>query len=749
MIGLDRGRARAGLILLVWAVVVSIVLSWRLMVGGMTFDTNIRSILPKPAAAAGAQAAVGELTSNLENRIALLVSGDDAETASKARQDLKERLIESGLFVDDRASGAQTARWIFENRREILCEASAEDFDAQAAQQVWNRALAQVYGVGTPVSGAHLRADPFLLTYRLANCLSAGMGAGVQDNSLISGRLTQSASSLATQEAITELIGSWQADWSSENLTLDRLGVVFHAANAARSARTEISLIGGVGLLGVILLFLFAFRRVSSIALVVALIGISFVTGFALTALVFGTIHLLVLVFAAMLVGVVSDYAVHTLAARASNHWPDDRSSRKLIAKPLTVSMLTTVAGFSGLWFLGLSIFAQLAVFAAGGVITAWFMVQYVLIPLDLRPRNVERAHDNWTRRVAMVARLMPQRIVLVGLGSVLLGATIGGVLFHTTLDDVRQFQPRDPGLLAEEDAVLDVMGVSSSQRYLVSYGHTLDEAKQAEEAVLRSLEAGDTTGPAYSRFDPSEETRAANRAAISTQLEAVYLDQARAQFGIEADEAPESDNETAEQPDWLDSLHLQTADGKHYLVAQLTRADVDLSAFSDRARVVDVAGTYSDAFAAYRAFAAWALLIASIIAVLIVLAIYRNARAVLIIACPCAAMLGGIFIPALFGMPISFFSVAAGMVLFGIGIDYAAFFWEAREKRENWTLASVLVGALTTELSMGLLGLSATFPVKSFGVTVAVGVICALIYTMLVFDQHHLEGKTDGSEIL
>lgn len=726
-------RARAGLLFALWLALAGAIVAIRLSTGA-GFDTNIRSILPEDRLSPGAQAAVSELTGSFADRVAFLVRAEDPGIAEEARTDLAARLTGSGLFLDDQASGEETARWIFANRNELLCEERPEDFTDETARRVWQQALGRVYGVGTPVSGDLLRADPFLLTLRLADCLSAGIGA--KEPGLLSGRLTEPASSLATQDALTALIAGWQAEWGDSGVELARMGTVFHAAHAAGSARGEISRVGGLGLFGVIALFLFAFRRPSAILLVAALIGASFLTGLAVTLLLFPQVHLLVLVFAAMLVGIVSDYAVHALAARASHGWPEAKASRALIFRPLTVSMLTTMAGFAGLWLLGLSLFAQLAVFAIAGILAAWALVLYVLVPLDLAPRAGAAAAQDWSERVDAVARYVPARRLLIFACAALLLATLLGALRVTTLDDVRQFQPRDPGLMAEEETVLAALGAGNGQLYLVSEGDSLDAAKLAEESTIGLLGSDRVSGVAYTRFDPSMERRQATGQVLQTRLETPYLGEALEQFAIElAEEA--SNPVPATRPAWLEELHVETANGRHYLIAQLkAEPGMALSLSSPDAQIVDVAQTYSDAFAAYRRLAGWALGLASLVAIVVVGLIYRTLRAALIVACPAAAMLGGIFIPSLLGVPISFFSMAGAMVLFGVGIDYAAFFYEARGKRENWTLAAVLISALTTELSMGLLCYSETFPVRSFGLTVAVGVLCALTYAMLVFGQ-------------
>ncbi|MAP94802.1 MAG: lipoprotein transmembrane [Ponticaulis sp.] len=724
-------QKRAFIIFAALILICSSFLAIRFSTPNPIFDTDIQSILPHADDQRLDQQISEALSSTFADRVAFLIDGDDPEQVKAARDDLNQRLTSSQIFLDDQADADVTGQWVFQNRREILCEASADEFTDEAAAQVWNSAVGQVFGVGTPVSGDILRADPFLLTFRLSDCLSGELGNTSQQAGLLTGRLTTPAGSFETQAAVSDILSEWQARWLNDDVTMARLGSVFHAEHGATSAKQEISIFGSISLIGVIFIFLYAFRRVRSLVLVTLLIGSSILTGLSVTLLVFSQIHLLVLVFAAMLVGIVADYAVHAMAARFSNDWPDPRTSRAFIRRPLTVSMVTTVAGFAGLWFLGVGMFAQLAVFAVSGILTAWLLVQWVLIPFDAPPSNTPKASESWRDRANTAARILNWRPALVVCAVLLVGMTIFGLFRYSVLDDVRQFQPRDAQLMAEEARVSEAMNAGQAGRYLVSVGDTLEEARQAEESAIEEIGRDKLIGFSFTRFDPSAEKRAAARQAIETRLETPYLSRAQATFGLPtlSAEAPT----TPQRPGWLDQLHVELPSGKHALIAQLAIFETSPPDLGPNAQLIDITQTYSDAFAKYRHLTSLSLGIATLIAMIVVFLIYRRPRSLLIVLCPFAAVLGGIFIPCLFGIPVSFFSIAGGMVLFGIGVDYAAFFWEARSTGENWTLPSVLIGAATTEVSMGLLSLSKTFPVQSFGITIAIGVICAFCYTIVL----------------
>jgi hypothetical protein len=87
----------------------------------------------------------------------------------------------------------------------------------------------------------------------------------------------------------------------------------------------------------------------------------------------------------------------------------------------------------------------------------------------------------------------------------------------------------------------------------------------------------------------------------------------------------------------------------------------------------------------------------------------------------------------------LGFLPIAALVLIFGLGLDYIFFMSDKRTgKDKNITRFAVFLSFLTTALSFGILSLSSFTPVNIFGFTVAVGIIAAFIFAML------LQGKID-----
>jgi predicted exporter len=485
------------------------------------------------------------------------------------------------------------------------------------------------------------------------------------------------------------------------------------------------TLIGAIGTIGVALLFFAVFRTLRSVIQALVLVGIGLTAGLGATLAVFPSIHVLVFVFAAMLVGIVSDYAVHTLASGPATGWTGTRERIGLVGRPITVSMITTVLGFGGLAIFGVPLFQQVALLSGVGIITAWAFVLFVLVPADRAPRNAAALAAWWTRLEDMRAGLRIPQWLSWGVAALMTGLAVWGAMNFRTLDDVRQFQPRSADLAAEEEKVRAAGYDGSGVSFLLSRGATLEEAREREEAALASAPA-EVNLLASTRFDPSAKRRAANAGALGAAVYEPHLAAHAARLGLDPEAVDTSSTPDAPPPAWLESLRGE-ASGTYFLVAPVLGSTGWAGPDVEGVWLVDPAQQYSEAFRAYSGYALIALAAAFLCGLAAVLLVYRRLAAISILVPAVAAVVLALLVQVAIGFPLTFFSYAATLVLVGVGVDYAAFQWEAGERNDRWTSVAVAVDAATTLLSMGLLILSSTYPVRSFGLTVTIGIVAAL----------------------
>jgi predicted exporter len=91
-------------------------------------------------------------------------------------------------------------------------------------------------------------------------------------------------------------------------------------------------------------------------------------------------------------------------------------------------------------------------------------------------------------------------------------------------------------------------------------------------------------------------------------------------------------------------------------------------------------------------------------------------------------------------GVTLNLFHVLALLLVLGIGIDYSIFFAESQNERDT-TMLAVILSTITTLLSFGLLALSQTAAIRSFGIVVSIGMVCALLFSPLA--QPRVSKKT------
>lgn len=692
---------------------------------GSPIDTDIQSVLPPHAEASAVDAAIDQSSAALSGRVAFLVAASDPDTAQRAASDLESRLTAQGVYRPALEEAEETGRWLFANRDELLCMPPSE-FDEAAAQQTRRQALAQVYSVTGAVNGDLLRADPFLRTIELAECLAPPLpSGGAAGRVLVSGRLTQSAYQLDVQTRMQDALTAFEDEWSGQGVDVARTGAVFFAAAAADQSKTDITRIGAIGAIGMVALFAFVFLRLKAALAAIGVVAYGLIVGIGAALLVFQSVNVLVFVFAAMLVGIASDYAIHALATGPATDWASAEERRRRLFRPTLVSLVTTVLGFAALALFGIPLLQQVAVMAAAGLFAAWAFVLYVIVPLDKAPANPERHAGQWRRLSDLRLRTHIPKPLLIGAAVILAALSIYGATRLTFADDVRTFQPRPADLLADETELAETGVNPSTGAFLYSEGASPDEARIAEAAALDTLPE-DVSVLALSRFDPPTATRTAARQALDRELYQPLLAAHLDQLGLDPGTFPAPRDESVAPPSWFAPLE-GLAGGRSFLVAPVTSGALPDGIEASGATFIDPVQRYSQAFATYRGFAGWALLAAVIGAAIVVVGVYRSPRALIIVACPTLALGVAVLAPAAFGVPVNFFTLAAGLVLLGVGLDYAAFEWEAGEKGERWTSLAVLMDAITTFLSMGLLTLSATIPVQSFGMTIAIGVVAAL----------------------
>ncbi len=339
-------------------------------------DTDIMALVPQDQRDPVLAASIGRAATLVGSRIGLLVRHQDPALREAAAADLRNALVATGLFVPADDEGAALGRYLFAQRAQLLCPADRALLEDGQGGVLAQQALAQIYAPLVPVSGELLRADPLLLTLRLADCWSPPAGRS-EDGTLVAGRLTVSPYGFDAQARIEAVIADWRAMQAGTGVTLARFGALFHGAAAAERARSEIAWVSGIAVLGVLALFLTLFASLRAALLALVAMAVGSVGGLAACLALFAHVHALALLFGAAMSGIAVDYAIHVMVAGLGAHGPGNPA--RAIARPLLVSLLTTLAGFACLLLSGIGVMQQIAVFGGSAIVLAFGFCRFVL----------------------------------------------------------------------------------------------------------------------------------------------------------------------------------------------------------------------------------------------------------------------------------------------------------------------------------------------------------------------------------
>jgi predicted exporter len=516
-----------------------------------------------------------------------------------------------------------------------------------------------------------------------------------------------------------------------------RAGVPLHAEAAAARAHWEINIIGWGSLAAVLLLAWLAFGSLWPRLLVIVSLLVGCLVALSVTAWVFGKVHLLTLVFGASLMGVAEDYGTYWFAARQGNRADTHWALLRRLWPGLCLALATSALAYLAMGLVPFPGLRQMAVFSAVGL-TAAFVTVLCWFPWLSRSARPDTAFARWVETTLRFFPRVSKSWQWYAAGALALAAIAAG-LWQLRIDDsLRSLQASPHQLIAQQIEASRILDLPSPAQFFLIQGDNAEQVLQREEALtsrLRTLQAQDriTGWRALSDWLPSQR-RQTQDAALTAKVERAVLGQVGAAVGQPLQRAtfaaqPLLLSEFLAAPVsrpvrslWIGKLDNQVA--SVVMIAGLSTATLDVvRAQADNlpgVRWVDRTADFSHLLGHYRKIMT-NLLLVSVAVVFIVLAVRyrRNAWRVLL-----PTVLAGLLALAVLGWigePLQLFNVLALLLLLGVGVDYAIFLIEQDDAPHAWL--AVCLGAASTSLSFGLLGLSATPALHAFGLTLLLGI--------------------------
>lgn len=718
-------------------------------------DSDVMALLPDTQHDALVTRANENMAKAATRDVVILIGSKDAEAVKSAASVFDTRIKETkGLLRAQTVSEADTQAaldFYARYRDRLLTPQQKQTLGQSSSDELLQASMQRLYGVGASSGLSSWISDPLALS---ADWWQSRLGEGMtQEDGFV---LTQardktwvvlqyeselSAFQLDGVAHIQQLIDSAGNDAKRLHPDIEILnaGVPLHAEAAAVRANWEINTIGYGSLAAVMLLVFFAFMKFRPLFLVSGSLLIGVAAGISVTALIFGKVHLLTMVFGASLVGVAEDYGIHYFSSRQGN--PDTKPfpMMRFLLPGMWLAFITSALAYLSLGMAPLPGLQQMAVFSAVGLLAAFLTVVCWFPYLDKQAPKRSWLSDKISGSLKTWPRWQWQKTShkLFGLATLLLIA-FGFSGLHTE-DSLRQLQSSPASLIKQQKDISEILGLPSPAQYVLVTGTSEEHLLQTEEnlkPVLDSLVEAKTIRSynAISDWVPSAKQQSENRKLIA-DAENKVLRGISASLGEELERQPSSETPfTFKQ--WLplkftaamQAQYLGEADGKWGSVVMINGLDsgqslARLARETNKipgVKMIDRSGEISSLLTHYRSKMTLLLFVGYILVALALWHRYKSQawRAMLPTV---IAALASLSASAWLGEPVQLFTVLAHFLILGTGVDYGIFLLEHHTDPSSWL--AVCLGAASTLLAFGLLALSATPALHTFGLSMLFGV--------------------------
>ncbi|MBF0460370.1 MAG: hypothetical protein HQL87_03150 [Magnetococcales bacterium] len=729
---------------------------------GFPVETDLSSLLPTEEQDPWRKIAKDAVLKEISSRITLLVGHEDGASARAAAQRLRQALEQTGMIVPDLPApetAKELASLYFPHRNSLLSDADRRALlDKREERPLVARTLGQLFGLAGTVDSRLLAQDPFFLlpsfllhlptpSRRLTRVAGELQTTGEGKTwILVSGKLTGSPYATAFQQpfmtAWTTATTEAKQHWPSVQFL--RMGAIFYAQAGTEQAIGDSSRIAGVSLLLTVLLFVVTFRGLQPLLFSLFAIANGLAAGFVVCLILFDHLHAVVLLLGSTLIGVAVDYSLfyftQSFSTRAA---PAARLAKTQVG--LLLGMLTTLLGYACLAVSPFPGLYQAALFSMAGLLASFLTVVILFPRWDRTPLQTMPSFllflVEWLAR-PWVDKAPARRRLLVG---TLLLLALAGVGRFAVDDDIRRQQQPSPLLQEEQKRVQQLTGWGQTTQFFLVEGKDDEEALQRQESLADRLFQMVADGVLESwfgtaRFVPSRHRQEENRQLVSARLGSAGLAALHEQTGLTFVLPPTP-------PHYLTLDHLFAA-GTIPLLRETRLQDPDTGRIGhliflvglqqveslrrgteglEGVRFVDPSADFSTLLGRYRERALVLLSLAVLLTMPMLIGRYGWRQGLRAMLPPLTSCVLTPFLLALVGIPFSFFSAIALVLVFSAGIDYTVFCAEAGYP-DPPMLAGVCLAALTALFSFGLLAWSQTAAMQAFGGAMFIGVVIALL---------------------
>jgi len=750
------------------------------------FTTDLSAFLPS-SPTPEQQLLMDQISDGLASRLILVgIEGADAPTRARLSRQIAQQLRADPAFVSvnngEPVNSERDRAYLFDHRYLLSPTVAPERFSADGLHAALSDSIDLLASPAGLLVKSLLPRDPTGEMLQLLEQFDSGTQPPLVEGAWASRDGTRALLLMQTRAAGSDIDAQQramaairlafdqalnQAPGATASAQLVMTGPGVFSVTSRDTIKRQVTRLSLISLALIATLLLLVYRSFSALALGLLPVISGALAGIAAVSLGFGAVHGITLGFGTALIGEAVDYSIYLFVQSEQNR-ADHQSWIKRFWPTIRLGVLTSIAGFASLLLSGFPGLAQLGLYAIVGLIAAATVTRFVLpalLPATFRIHDVSAIGSTLSRVARRAAALRwPAAIVLLAACTIV-------VANRASLwdDTIASLSPVSQAEVELDTRLRADMGAPDVRYLVVVSGANQESVLRAAERVSTLLqtfvEQGELAGfETPSRYLPSLATQRARqeslppRPLLETRLaQAVQGLPVRAQLFMPfLDDTDDARGQPLLQPTDLqqtsmamavDALLIQQHGQWRALLPLTAPEGVDIDADPIRAALsampdvlfVDMKAESDRLYSGYLREAIVLSLGGLVAIIALLLAVFRSPLRVLRIIAPLVAAV--ITVTAglsLFGQQMIILHLVGLLLVAAVGSNYALFFDrpDPRTPILPRTLASMLFASLTTVAGFGLLAFSDVSILQALGVTVAPGVILALLYAAIFARQ-------------
>ena len=574
--------------------------------------------------------------------------------------------------------------------------------------------------------------------------------------------LKESVQSNEKTGAFIESLQDWIKSRQSDNVILTVSGPGMFAYEARKAIERETQLFSVVGSLIIMLVIYLAYRSVSRVFLAALPLITGLLLAVSVTHFFFSGLHGITLAFGVILLGIGIDYPIHFFSHLRQKK--DGWTSVKGIWPTILIGVISSGLGFSVMLLSRFEGLQQLGVFSVTGLIVAAVVTRWVLPGIVLQNRLYTSSTQGY---------FLPYRILLIMRLPLILFALfipVAALIYGNSnvLDrDMRQLSPVPDDVFVQDKLLRQQLHVPDATRFLIIEADTSEAVLRKTEKLSRDLDEAHRQGlfSAYqsvTQMLPSKQTQLRRQALlpvlpvlkenIGNALKGMPFKQTAFNGFIADVETSKTlplltmETLTSQMSSGLLSLKLgmMMQQKQNGWVSYIQLYGVDqpdslrqwmVSKQHEQVSLIDITGTANNLMGHYqRDVIEKSLYGFLLITVILVLTLKSFVRVIKVLLPVIFAIILTISILLLGGEALTLFHLVSLLLVLGIGMDYGLFMTrDENNEAAHDTLHSLLVCVVSTTMVFSIIAFSDILVIHAIGVTVAIGVLCSFILSVLV----------------